>query len=487
MKSIAERCTVHLEQVYFPDDELTSNWYTGLFLINVLLIDTNRLNTIHANAFNIKVFQQLKILILKIRDGWVTTNAAAFNGLPMMQAIKFIAKRVKSFAANQFDPVVATLQGVEYECWPNEINVNEMFARGDFRVMKVLSIKNLQLPQTKFRCLAAENFTAFRHLEILHFVNCGIEVIQKNALQAIGHSLKEIDLDHNRIKFIHIDMFRTVFESRFWTKFSCFSHKEMLECTCDLVEMDVMRCPFRTRLTEFCSKCMPPDHDFVASSCAGIYRDMAFTKFGRNVTNLSIMRIIRIRMAYDDTGSISIKTNFTGKIRLIFADAQTKRPANCRERASPTKFKCLNVKKFVGDLKLDKIDGMRDLEFVSVTAIPILLWFGTRPMHAMTVRQRSTWRQHKAAHGHDEQFMCCLQITMVSIFFGAFVGFGCGFCRESAKEQWKISSCSTVSATARQAHRRRSSYYYITPQQANNIMPAAVVEANAVETYVEVY
>lgn len=389
-EKLSKSVVANLYDLFFDEAAMTSDWYTGQGSIRFLKIITNRLDTIHANAFNRPAFYRLSMLMICIEKGAVVVRDSAFAGFDLLISIERYAKNIRHLPGDLFHPVAMSLWDIKCATWPNDINLDEMFATHPYNMLKVLEIHNVQMPQKKFRLLAATNFTAFRRLRYLELVNCGIEVIDSRAFDTIGATLEYVNLNRNWIKLIDVRMFRSVFESKGLVDFRIDHNRETLACTCRLIELEVMQCPFRDTTTDGscfdCMRTLMPLTKMVvgvdtAAAC-GIYRQVHFTNFC--IAKGGLVRIVTIRMTVLGD-SLALRTNFISKMRMILMDLNAMQANKCDDRAR-ARLKCFQLDKFVDRLNLMDIEEINGVEFTAITVIPILYEFGARPMHIMTVR-----------------------------------------------------------------------------------------------------
>lgn len=452
IERIRSRIIVYLNDIELVGNALTTNWYTGKYSLNWITIYTKHIAAIHANAFNGPAFRDLTHLAVHVSHGSLNIRPGAFICSSVMLSIEFRIREVQNLPAGIFDPVAISIWSIIFEPWPNDVNLNDMFANEAYRMLKVLFIYDVQLPQTKFYRLAAANFSAFRRLQLLELVNCGIEVIETDTFTAIGQTLSWIKLEGNWLKAIAIDMFRPFFETKIWGTFSLLHNRIPLPCTCQLIEMDVMQCPFR-HTTDLCLECWAR-HGFSATAC-GIYREVAFQKLCVKFDIEPIfMRIVDVRMTLENH-SMWIGTNFTSGIRLLIVNLGAMYAnGKCNARVTNANFKCLLVNKSESYLGLRQLSEFRDAEYISITAIPILHGFGAKPLHSWTLRQAFA----------TNHWLCdyWILIATILIVFDVAVGFGFGICTECIGKYWQTDA-TTVTATLASTSERRPSYYYVGP------------------------
>lgn len=357
-----------------------SRWYDGIYELEWLRLRTDRLLVIHANAFNTTALGYVQLLDISIGYGSVVIYDGAFNGLRSLRSLFITTPLLKLLPRGLFNSVALSLWSIRMNRWTSRVNLNEMFAHEAFRHVTKLRIQNVQAPQKKFRHLASKNFTAFRRLNELSLINCGIETISERTFDRIGYWLERINLEDNRIKAVNVETFRQVFETKCIVWFSLHSIREKLQCTCRMVEMDLLVSPFMLERTD---KCI--DRRQSIALC-GVHRDVVVSKFAIDTSLRITLRLVNIHMAFAAEW-LAIRTNFSSRIRMLFVDLGTLQHKKCAAQELEAKYKCLIISKSVDYLEWHEIDEVRDAEFISINAIPILYQFGARPMHSMTVRQ----------------------------------------------------------------------------------------------------
>lgn len=383
-QNVEQDVTAFLDGIEFADDEMADGWYNGSHPLAELTIITDRLYAIHNDAFSGRAFSLLAILKMIVGHGSLGIEQHAFRGLKFLTQLLLKAMHL-DFPIGTFVAFCVPIWIIQCDDWPSDVNLNDMFASELYRQLKALEVKNVRMPQTKFRLLHATNFTTFRRLQSLYLINCGIETINERTFDTIGRTLTVIILKSNRIKVITLDTFRRIFESKFLPNLRIDDNLEQFVCTCELIEMDIMQCPFRLDATRMCVKCVPAETGFVGSAC-GIYRDVNLKAFHVPVEIKHFLRTIVMRLSVQNT-SILLRTNFTSHSRMLLVDLDAMRGMDCNGRSAGSHFKCLKLDKFVDRLDFGDIDEIRQTRFLSITAIPILHRFGARPMHTMTVRQ----------------------------------------------------------------------------------------------------
>lgn len=408
----------HLNGIQFVNDEMACDWYTGEWALDWLLISTDRLAAIHANAFDDPAFLSLTVLELNVKSGLLIVHSGAFDRLQYLRSIEFDAESIY-LTAGLFARAYVNLKLVQTTAWPNDINLNDMFATEIYRHLAWLHIENVALPQRHFRYLHWSNFSAFRRLHELYLINCGIEVIDEHAFDYIGHSLKYLSLRKNSIKIINVDMFRRMYETKLGCEIRITNNYVKLTSACRLIEVEIMLCPFERHSAGLCNECEALDY-FYHNPCY-LHRSVDAAKFGLREDIEVWLRVIDVRMAYANE-FVAIHTNFTSKIRVLFVngDAVHAMSPKCSyERALKMNVKCFSMAIASSRLHLDmsRIEEIRSSQFISITVIPILHRFGARPMHLMTIRQ-----QH-IGHWLRDNIILIL-FTTALITFGMLLGLG---------------------------------------------------------------
>lgn len=427
---------LYLKRVRFVNHELAFNWYTGAWTLDWLLISTEQLHSIHSGAFDRFSLKSLEVLKFRVAHGFVRIHDGVFAWFSQLSMISFFVKNVR-FPIGLYDSLANTILDIRCSAWPSTIGLNGMFGNEKYRLLRVLTIANVESPQTMFHTLARANFTSFKRLKHLHLIKCGIEVVDDHAFDAISHTLEVMNLEGNRIKFINVEIFRGIFEANSRFRFRLNENGEHLQCTCQAIEVDVMRCPLVWYEDDTCIACTSPE-DFDPDTC-NIYRNANFSKFIINeALGQTYWRIFRLRMAIADGAELWIRTDFSGNVRILMVNFE-KMTGDCDHRAAATHFKCLSIDKFVLNLDLHDIDELRNAEIISITAIPILISFGTRPMHSMTVRRQT----------NDAFWLSfdLLPIWMTTVILFVAFGFGCGVSIELLRVYWTEWSATTHDRT----------------------------------------
>lgn len=373
-----------------------------------------RLNAIHINAFNCHAFNSLDQLEIYVKLGSVRIYDGAFNGLTQLFSIIFEAGGIESLPTGLFDGLANEISHIEFGIWPNNVNLNDMFATEVYRHLKELFIAEIEAPHTKFRRLAAINFTSFRRIEELKLIHCGIEVIDADAFDSIARWLRLVNLDSNSIKYVNLRMFRRIVESKWHAEIS-FDENDFWSCTCQSLAFDIMMCPTSP---DWCYDCDVMESNISIDTC-GI-------RFIANGTKLCIdrqlsVKYISIRLLYIND-AIMIQSPFADGLRLIIVDSNAMSARQCSERVSRSKPKCLLINRYVGILPLKAIEGIDDAKLISVTAIPILYAFGVRPMHSFTVLRQPLTNEDDWA-----VLLVTIFFTVLGIPIGISAGIGIQF------------------------------------------------------------
>lgn len=405
--------------ISFADGQMTSEWYTGKRPLYWVRIESHQLNVIHKNAFNAAAFHKLTFFGLHIMHGGagVKVQAGALAGFHFLTAIEVETNRVENLPTCLFDSIAVSVWDIKYTHWPSDASLNDIFADEVFRNLVTLQIENVQQPQTKFRYLTASNFTFTRRLNMLSLVNCGIEVIERCAFDAIGRLLTTINLSQNRIKSIDIDMFRIMMETKRSIHIQIQSNA-LLECACNVIEVELSQYPSlnsKHRLIE----CTPNDKHTI-NACEP-YQRINPLRFCIRWWPMGQLRFInvRIKRMSDDSNAIVIQSNFTSKMRVLLIDFDAMQE-KCSDRFARTRFKCFIVDRHTGQLQLDEIEGVREAKTISITIIPILSFRGACPFHSVAIRlvkEATPW------DWFNEYKWLLLDIWV--IFMGSVIGCGC--------------------------------------------------------------
>lgn len=386
---------LHFNTTHFPEDEMTSTWYNGNYSIEVLEIWTNKPLLIHSNAFSGRAFLHLKVFILKIQKTSLRIHDGSFSGLKELSSIQLLSPAITGVTVGLFDAMASTLLTLSLHSWPNNLNLDEMFTNETYRILRHLQIINVKPPPTKFRKLAASNFTFTRRLQKLWLMYCGIEVIAQNAFDGIAHTLIYLNLQWNLIKTLDLRMFRKIYESK--SLVTVHLPQNGLMCDCKMVEIEILSCPIQRKRNKKCVECVPP-------SACGDKRVDDVVKLCIRSGRAKYMRYVGINMALTfEKQSLLIRSNFASTFRMLFINFDAMGSGDCSTRSARKNYKCLSANKYLDQLDLNEIAEIRDAELVSITAIPILYNFGARPMHSLTVRREvkaEDWTAGKCALIH---------------------------------------------------------------------------------------
>lgn len=405
---------VELIDVSFPGDEMVPGWYTGEYPLEELVMRSRTLQRIHANVFDHPALHSLDYLSMRHLCPKVIYMNGVLNGLTKIKLFKIQAQSYAILPPRLLEPVTFTMIQLRLHGWAGIHSFDEMFADQTFSNLLAMQVTDIRLPMLAFRLLAATNFTAFPKLHDLRLIGCGIEVIDENAFDRVGFTLKFLDLSDNPIKYFTFPMFRRMLESKPYTS-SLGGNDLRLICTCRLIELELFECPLVWDLKNTCLIC-EKTNGFDENLC-GIKRHVTdLRKYGIR-SRKAALRYVGIQMVYTD-GFLSIQTNFTSKIRMLFVNMATMmmNTTHCSAIAARQNYyRCLNLDKRTNHFDLGVIEELRHADLLSITAIPILHAFAARYAHIMTVRLAIDHRHH-------------YDFTLISLVMTAVVGFIAGLC-----------------------------------------------------------
>lgn len=317
---------VSLENINFDDNGMAHGWYNGNRFVVWLELIANQLPVIHANAFNSNSFRHLMNMSLIIDgDGLVIIHNGALTGLQNIRIFEFYAKRM-ILPSGVFDQIVATMRVIKIFAWPNDVNLNEMFDNMKYRLLISLCIEEVTQPQLNFRLLANANFTSIRRLESLYLIACGIEVIDLHAFDTIGNTLQDINLSLNRIKTVNIEMFRMIFETKLHASLLIDRNLDPMMCTCHAFDLDII-----VKYPSSAYTSCEPIRLIDMTACTATH-DVNISQLCIHFDARSWMDIIDIRMIYMKNNSISIRTNFSSRFRMLLINSNGMRMNNCKKR-----------------------------------------------------------------------------------------------------------------------------------------------------------
>lgn len=419
--------------MHFVNGEMGRNWYMGNFSLNFLAIRTKELHAIYPEAFDDAIFDSMTFLEIYVTGGSVRVFDGSLDTLDSLRAFYFTARTIKYLPMGMLDACAKMMAFAKIDGWSNNVNLNEMFANKPFSNLEKLQIKNVQWPQTKFRLLAADNFTAFRRLRALRLIKCGIEMIDEHAFDGIASTLVWIKLNDNRIKSIDLSMFRRAFETKKETVLKLDNNQVTHACSCQLIELEMLLCPFLADAENLCVDCDPVGEAFDDSTC-GVYRDIDIASLCVRFSERIFMRTVTMRVAYADDDSIRIAMNFTNKFRVIMVngDAVMKNDRKCTNGVASNISRCISLTKFTERIDLNGFAELRDAELAFIAVVPILYRFGARPSHAITGHRKA-----RGAIGLLDR--CILAIMAVAFAMSCFVlglaaGLGIGSLRVVRKK-----------------------------------------------------
>lgn len=454
-----ETIPVHgiFHDVHFDDGEITSDWYNGQRLVRNLELYVNELYTIHADAFFRNAFKYLYNLKIRVKKGMNSIGSGAFNGLSQMSKLHLETERMEYLPSGVFDYMAVQMITFELSIWPNNVNLNEMFAFDVFHNLRIFEIWQVQWPRTQFRHLDAANFSFTRRLKTLSLINCGIETIDRHTFALIGRKLEKLNLAGNRIQTIDVDTFQQLYETGL--RELSLVNNTLLACTCSLIELDVMQCPLRHNSSHVCMECTPTV-DFDATAC-DVYRDLnrsrIYTEYKRPgdyaplkpiMEKYEILRIIKFRLAHVDE-VIHVATNFTTYFRMLLIDLRAIQVRKCIDRVAEGNFRCLRLNKSTNQLPSKEIGKLRDAEFMLVVAMPIRFWFGVRPLHSIMVSKAGL------AIENPPSGMWIWTPIIIGLLLGFVIGIWIEF----------VSVSSAASVAAQPPVAQRLSYGYIEPSR----------------------
>lgn len=459
---------MYLRQVHFRNNEVPSNWYNGSYHLYYLHLWDDDLLTIRANAFNCSAFREIFAMSLSVPYTALKIHRDAFQGLDKVYSVSILAKRVASLPPGLFHKMATALWVIRCSGWPSDVSMEEMFANHRYRITVSLLITQVRKPQWKFRLLDASNFTSFSRLEQLRLIDCGIEVIGQHAFKVIGRTLNKIVLNKNRIKVISFEMMHRLFESKLDMQWEMHSPRESLICTCKLVELRILICPFHD---ENCFEC-DETQDLDQNACQITYRRVDIAEFCIDFVANVFLHYFGVDLTVVDD-VIDVQTNITNRYRMVFVNLDGMGAKKCINKAAAGRFKCFIVRTSVGNWHLKDIDEVRDAEFVSINAIPMLYHFGMWPMHTIVVRRDVD------VGGSDDWLKWLLIATGVSLVWFAIVtiivhAIGIGMIRDEPEEN------------SQEINLKRLSYDYPLAYQISNQPLAAAVNADT-NYYLHVY
>lgn len=225
------------------------NWYAGQKSITHLLIESESLKIIKPYAFSSEAFLKL-VRLTFLMDSCIKYTPAMWAGLYNLRTL--IVGDSHIFVTEAADYLLMLKRNLHtfvsnFGYTEKDVNFNCLFGTGGLYNLHYVNIRFIR-PQHDYRkILAADNFTAFRVIEGLQIVDCGIETILENAFQYIGETLIKLNLSRNKITAIFPTIFnvffdtdrrhlKPTFDDRFLVKILNLTGNP-LKCNCDLYEI----------------------------------------------------------------------------------------------------------------------------------------------------------------------------------------------------------------------------------------------------------
>lgn len=372
---------VAVNGMQFTRGTMFSRWYTGRWTIISLHFHSNQLHAIHADAFANSSLSKLCLLSIVSPATALSVDPDAFRGLENLIVLEIHARVHGSMPAGLFDTLAATLQKLQWDGWSDDVSLIDMFAGTVYPSLDMLRIIYVPWPQSNFRVLAAASLAPFHTLRYLILYNCGIEVIEENAFDVAGKTLYFINLTMNRIKIVNIDMFRVFFETAKLHAGLDIRANKGLVCTSNVHDLNLIQYP-------------EPNRTFVECT-PGVESAQAFRQRYQPVNPSKLCVQLRIqaprRFVYIGIKrlgeQILMQTNFTSRIRILSIDADVLiANNNCSARIFKSNYRCLLVNRTMEQLDLTRMIGNRNVDLITITAIPILIQSRVCPFHSITVR-----------------------------------------------------------------------------------------------------
>lgn len=235
---------IELRAIHFPNGRLSADWYNGRIDIYEIFIDLENVSVIESNAFNSNAFRTVDILKLTFKQ-MTEIMSGAFNSLPDLGMLILRSTDSATYFCNPSENLLAAVRTrIEVVVVFNFTDTfNSLF--GNIRLPLLLHVA-ITNPPNKYipRFLSPHNFSSFTIVQILTLNNCGIESISEHTFDTIGHTLRILDLSHNRIKHLSLDIFWIFINSRYRERQTEIANYKMfyfqdnlVECGCEFYEV----------------------------------------------------------------------------------------------------------------------------------------------------------------------------------------------------------------------------------------------------------
>lgn len=409
-EKLGEIVSLRLAKIRFVNNQMTNDWYIGQHYLFCLQLQECNIEAIHEDAFTDYAFARLKVLIFKRNKAPMHIYDHALEGIRLLEKVAFIETHISNMHRHIFHSIIGLLE-IDIDRWPNAIGLNDMFNERKYRKMHTLKLSNVEVPQTKFHVLSADNFTTFRCLRHLSLTNCGIEIIKEHTFDMIGETLQHLNLNRNRIQFIYVEMFRHIYEHNMNFRFQMNVHAS-LKCTCGMIEVYLMQFINHSMPEYICIR----DVHFLIDTC-GSQQLLNSAKWGWPGRYL---RCFHMHLSHVHE-SIVVRTTFSRSFRMLYGDAKAMQTYRCDAKTTNTQIGCLIIRKVIDRLELSELDAINDTtELIMITVIPFLYEAKVCPIHLITVRRSM---ETEDATWHDS--VTSIPLLIASCILGFSIGFVC--------------------------------------------------------------
>lgn len=167
------------------------------------------ISAIEANAFNARAFRQLSYLGISNRMHIIEYHADMFNGLRELKILKLAEASYsqRPMPKNVLHALHDRLKHFEYYGdIGNGPVLSNLFGGSELKALGWLRIDCRH--KSKFRVIAAPNFTGLPVINVLSLMCCGIETIDSNAFDQVAETLRGLQLFANPLLQLSLNMFR---------------------------------------------------------------------------------------------------------------------------------------------------------------------------------------------------------------------------------------------------------------------------------------
>lgn len=218
---------LNITETYLPNQTLSSGWYDGERAITYLSFYLIPIIAIEPGAFNTPTLCQLRVITIKNLIHILDYHVDTFKGMRGLIKLEFVEKHVshQPMPANLLRPLNEHMETFFYGgAIGNEPVLTNLFGGSKFGALRVLG--TFCNGNSRFRLIAAANFSGISALIELHMLHCGIESIEIDAFDQISDTLILLHLTGNSMLELMLDSFRCFLDK--WPSHSAKESKNLM-------------------------------------------------------------------------------------------------------------------------------------------------------------------------------------------------------------------------------------------------------------------